>query len=92
MTRWRKKVGDAGMEKLLAETIRVGLKTKAITSKSIESVNVDTTVQEKAVAHPTDARLYHAMQGSRHRSDMLPVGLMTGFQGRLTSVLSLKLI
>ena len=63
MTRWRKKVGDAGMEKLLAETISVGLKTKAITPKSIESVNVDTTVQEKAIAHPTDARLYHTMRG-----------------------------
>ncbi len=32
MTRWRKKVGDAGMEKLLAETISVGLKTKAISA------------------------------------------------------------
>ncbi len=63
MTRWRKKVGDAGMEKLLAETISVGLKTKAITPRSIASVNVDTTVQEKAIAYPTDARLYHAMRG-----------------------------
>lgn len=63
MTRWRKKVGDVGMEKLLAETIRTGLDTGAITAKSIASVNVDTTVQEKAVAHPTDARLYHVMRG-----------------------------
>jgi len=63
MTRWRKKVGDAGMEKLLAETIAAGLKTKAVTPKSIESVNVDTTVQEKAIAYPTDSRLYHAMRG-----------------------------
>ncbi len=38
-------------------------KTKAITPRSIESVNVDTTVQEKAVAYPTDARLYHSMRG-----------------------------
>ena len=59
MTRWRKKVADAGMEKMLAETIQTGLRTGAITKKSIESVVVDTTVQEKAIAHPTDARLYH---------------------------------
>lgn len=59
MTKWRKKIGDTGMEKMLAETIQAGLKTGAITPKSIETVNVDTTVQEKAVAHPTDSRLYH---------------------------------
>jgi len=63
MTRWRKKAGDAGMEKLLAETITAGLKTEAITHKSIASVNVDTTVQEKAIAYPTDARLHHVMRG-----------------------------
>ncbi len=62
MTRWRKKVGDAGMEKMLEETINTGLRTKAITPKSIEDVNVDTTVQEKAVAYPTDARLYHVIR------------------------------
>ena len=27
--------------------------------REIERVNVDTTVQEKAIAFPTDARLYH---------------------------------
>lgn len=63
MTRWRKKVADAGMEKMLAETIQTGLRTGAISRKSIESVVVDTTVQEKAVAYPTDARLYHVCRG-----------------------------
>ena len=63
MTRWRKMVGDGGMEKMLAETVRAGLQTGAITPKSIENVNVDTTVQEKAIAYPTDARLYHVMRG-----------------------------
>lgn len=62
MTRWRKLVGDAGIEQMLAETIQVGIRTGAITSKSIETVNVDTTVQEKAIAYPTDARLYHVMR------------------------------
>ena len=63
MTRWRKLVGDAGMENMLAATILTGLSTGAITPKSIENVNVDTTVQEKAIAYPTDARLYHVMRG-----------------------------
>ncbi len=36
MARWRKKVGDAGVENLLAKTIGVGLKTKAITPGSID--------------------------------------------------------
>ena len=31
------------------------------TQGKLERVNVDTTVQEKAIAFPTDARLYHKM-------------------------------
>ena len=34
-------------------------RAKAIESKDLERVAVDTTVQEKAIAHPTDARLIH---------------------------------
>jgi len=30
MTRWRKRIGEAGAEKLLEETIKAGLKLKAI--------------------------------------------------------------
>ena len=62
MTRWRKKVGEQGAEKLLAESIAAGLKTQTIRPASLDKVNVDTTVQEKAVAFPTDARLYYTMR------------------------------
>jgi hypothetical protein len=31
----------------------------AIDTKDLERVAIDTTVQEKAIAHPTDARLTH---------------------------------
>jgi hypothetical protein len=37
----------------------VAYKTDALTTKDLERVAVDTTVQPKAVAHPTDARLAH---------------------------------
>ena len=61
MTRWRRRVGDRGMECLLAETVAVGMRSGAIGKKSLANVNVDTTVQEKAITHPTDGKLYHAM-------------------------------
>jgi IS5 family transposase len=35
---------------------------KALRPQELEKVNVDTTVQEKAIAFPTDARLYHKMR------------------------------
>ena len=61
MTKWRNKFGEEGMEFLLQQTIEISVKTKAVKAKSFENVNVDTTVQEKAIAFPTDARLYFAM-------------------------------
>ena len=62
MTRWRKKIGEQGVEELLRETVKVGEKTKVIEERSYQRVNVDTTVQEKAITFPTDARLYYKMR------------------------------
>lgn len=59
MTRFRKRIGTAGCETMLKMTIQAGLSSKTITPRSLQAVNVDTTVQDKAVAFPTDARLYH---------------------------------
>jgi IS5 family transposase len=58
MTRWRQRIGEAGAEELLKETIRVGLRLKLIKPTQLKRVNVDTTVQEKNIRFPTDARLY----------------------------------
>jgi len=58
MTRWRKRVGRAGAETLLRESIAAGLALRAIKPSQLKRVNVDTTVQEKHVRFPTDARLY----------------------------------
>jgi IS5 family transposase len=54
MTRWRKRIGEAGAEELLKETIQAGLKTKAVKPHQLKRVNVDTTVQEKEVRFPTE--------------------------------------
>ena len=43
---------------MLKATIETGVAMGVIRSAQIKHVNVDTTVQTKAVRHPTDARLY----------------------------------
>ncbi len=58
MTRWRKRIGEAGAEQLLRETIQAGLRLKIVKNSQLKRVNMDTTVQEKEVRYPTDARLY----------------------------------
>jgi IS5 family transposase len=59
LVKWRKRIGPKGMEKLLQGTVETAKDKEYVTEKHLERVNVDTTVQEKAIAHPTDARLYH---------------------------------
>ncbi len=57
MTRWRQRIGADDLEALLAETIAVAVKTKAVSQRQLERITVDTTVQTKAIAHPTDSHL-----------------------------------
>ena len=59
LTRWRQRLGEEQIAALLQENPSVAHRTGAIETKDLERVVVDTTVQEKAVAHPTDARLTH---------------------------------
>ena len=58
ISRWRKRIGKEGVERILKLTIEAGLRTRTITPKQMQVVVVDTTVQPKAVEHPTDARLF----------------------------------
>ena len=44
---------------MLRETIAAGIKRGSIRPAQLKRINVDTTVQSKAVRYPTDARLYH---------------------------------
>jgi IS5 family transposase len=57
MTRWRGRIGSDKLKLLLAETLSVAMRTDAVTPQVCERVTVDTTVQTKAVAHPTDSHL-----------------------------------
>ena len=57
MTRWRGRIGADKLELLLAETLAVAVRTQAVSERAMERVTLDTTVQTKAVAHPTDSHL-----------------------------------
>ena len=52
-------MGPDKIEALLTATIDTAKEEKLLTGKHVEKVKVDTTVQEKAIAFPMDARLYH---------------------------------
>lgn len=58
LTRWRNRIGEEGAEWLLTKTIEAGCASGAVDDDSLSRVAVDTTVMEKNIAHPTDARLY----------------------------------
>ena len=62
MTRWRKRLGSAGAEQMLRATIEAGIKMRVIRPAELKRINVDTTVQTKAIRFPTDARLYQRMR------------------------------
>jgi transposase, IS5 family len=57
MTGFRNRIGSSGCEFILALTVQTGLATRTVAAASLAVVNVDTTVQDKAVAFPTDAKL-----------------------------------
>jgi IS5 family transposase len=59
ISRWRQRMGEEKLKALLQESLSVAHKTGALAAKDLERVAVDTTVQPKAIAHPSDARLVH---------------------------------
>ena len=62
LTRWRQRIGEEGVEWLLTQTIVAAQVSKAVQPSSFDKVIVDTTVQEKAIAHPTDSRLLEGIR------------------------------
>lgn len=58
---FRPALGEVGVEELLATTIAPAMQMGAVMPVEFERVIVDTTVQPKAVAYPTDSRLLEVM-------------------------------
>ncbi|GKT26444.1 hypothetical protein AVHM3334_21035 [Acidovorax sp. SUPP3334] len=54
LTRWRKRVGEEGVQTLLAASIEAARRGGVVRASSVDSVIVDTTVMPKAIAHPPD--------------------------------------
>jgi IS5 family transposase len=57
LSRWRKRLGEAGVEELLAQSIGAARRAQLIGLASLKRVIVDTTVMSKAIAYPTDSAL-----------------------------------
>src|SRR6202034_3416329 len=73
LTRWRQRMGEAKLVALIQERLSVATRTGAAKPADFSKVIVDTTVQPKAVASPTDAKLMH-----RARERMVKLAKKTG--------------
>lgn len=59
ITRWRQRMGEEKIAALIQESLNVATRTGAARPADFTRIIVDTTVQPKAVAFPTDAKLMH---------------------------------
>ncbi len=59
MTRWRQRIGEERLVELLKQTVAVAVDQKHLPRAELKHVNVDTTVQEKNITHPTDLKLLY---------------------------------
>jgi len=62
LVKWRRRVGDEKLVVLLSETVETAKRGGHLKRGELERVNVDTTVQEKAIEFPTDAGLCQKMR------------------------------
>jgi IS5 family transposase len=54
---WRRRIGEEKLKLVLDETVRIAKEKKFVSNKELSEVVVDTTVQEKNITFPTDAKL-----------------------------------
>lgn len=59
LTRWRQRMGEEKLVALAQESLASAMRSGAARPEDFAKLVIDTTVQPKAVAFPTDARLMH---------------------------------
>src|SRR3954452_1531516 len=59
LTRWRQRMGEDKLIALIQESLAVAARVGAAKPADFRQVIIDTTVQEKAITFPTDAKLMH---------------------------------
>ena len=77
LTRWRQRMGEERLTALIQERLSVATRTGVAKPADFSKVIVDTTVQPKAVAFPTDAKLMH-----RARERLVKLAKRTGVELR----------
>src|SRR5580692_10889025 len=77
LTRWRQRMGEEKLVALIQESLNVATRAGAAKPADFSKVIVDTTVQPKAVAFPTDAKLMH-----RARERLVKLAHKTGVELR----------
>jgi hypothetical protein len=58
--KFRRPLGEEIVEELLAQTVNLAASLELIAASVLDTVLVDCTLQQKAVAHPTDSKLLEA--------------------------------
>lgn len=58
LTKWRKRIGTGGIEKVLQLLVQSANKVGFVNEKSFKTTIIDTTVMPKAITFPTDTKLY----------------------------------
>lgn len=90
ITRWRNRMGEERLEALLQESLAVATRTGAIKPSDLNRVIVDTTVQPKNIAFPTDAKLVNrAREKLVNLADRLGVKLRQSYKrvGKLALIM-----
>ena len=78
MTRWRQRMGEDKLVALIQESLDVATRIGAAKPADFSKVIVDTKVQSKSVAFPTDAKLMHRARerlirlAKKHGVDLTP--------------------
>jgi IS5 family transposase len=62
LVKWRKRLGEQGMEWLLTVVLESAVRSGAVKRESLSHLSVDATVMEKHIAHPTDSALLEKLR------------------------------